>query len=323
MDLHLAGRTAVVTGASRGIGLAITRALAAEGAYVVAGALRGSSELDELSRTADVHTVSVDLTAPEGPAQLLAAAVDRFGGVDLLVNNVGGLRPRLDGFLAVTDDDWEWALTINFLAAVRTMRAAIPAMSGRRGANIVTISSVNAFLPDPAVIDYSAAKGALTNLCKSLSKELGPDIRVNTVSPGPVRTDLWLGTGGVAATVARRRRDRPGRRRPSAGGRRGVRPVHHARRGRRPRALPGQRSGGEHHGERRGHRWGVDHHVVSGAERRTLTELRSRPMPCSEDVLQLSRPDFPTISPKDGTDERRSSATVDQRAVPAGPSIGR
>jgi NAD(P)-dependent dehydrogenase (short-subunit alcohol dehydrogenase family) len=74
-------------------------------------------------------------------------------------------------------------------------------MSGRTGASIVTISSVNAFLPDPGVIDYSAAKGALTNLCKSLSKELGPDIRVNTISPGPVQTDLWLGSGGVAATV--------------------------------------------------------------------------------------------------------------------------
>ena len=201
MDLHLEGRTAVVTGASKGIGLAIARALAAEGVSVVAGALRGSSELDELTRTDDVHAVSVDLTAPDGPAQLVATAVDRFGGVDLLVNNVGAVRPRLDGFVALTDDDWEWALTINFLAAVRTMRAAIPAMSGRPGANIVTISSVNAFLPDPGVIDYSAAKGALTNLCKSLSKELGPDIRVNTISPGPVRTDLWLGAGGVAATV--------------------------------------------------------------------------------------------------------------------------
>ena len=201
MDLHLGGKTAVVTGASKGIGLAITRALAAEGVSVVAGALHGSSELDELSRSADVHPVSLDLTAPDGPAQLVTAAVDRFGGVDLLVNNVGAVRPRLDGFVALTDDDWEWALTINFLAAVRTMRAAIPAMSRRPGANIVTISSVNAFLPDPGVIDYSAAKGALTNLCKSLSKELGPDIRVNTISPGPVRTDLWLGAGGVAATV--------------------------------------------------------------------------------------------------------------------------
>jgi NAD(P)-dependent dehydrogenase (short-subunit alcohol dehydrogenase family) len=82
------------------------------------------------------------------------------------------------------------------------MRAAVPQMLGRPGATIVTVSSVNAFLPDPGVIDYSAAKGALTNLCKSLSKELGPDIRVNTISPGPVQTDLWLGDHGVAATVA-------------------------------------------------------------------------------------------------------------------------
>jgi NAD(P)-dependent dehydrogenase (short-subunit alcohol dehydrogenase family) len=81
------------------------------------------------------------------------------------------------------------------------MRAAVPLLAERSGASIVTISSVNAFLPDPGVIDYSAAKGALTNVCKSLSKELGPGIRVNTVSPGPVQTDLWLGSSGVAATV--------------------------------------------------------------------------------------------------------------------------
>jgi NAD(P)-dependent dehydrogenase (short-subunit alcohol dehydrogenase family) len=201
MDLRLRGRSAVVTGASRGIGLAITRALAEEGASVVAGALTGSAELDELASGADVRAVSVDLTTTDGPGELVAAAAAAHGGVDILVNNVGAVRPRLEGFLALTDGDWEWALTINFLAAVRTMRAAIPLMADRTGASIVTISSVNAFLPDPGVIDYSAAKGALTNLCKSLSQELGPGIRVNTVSPGPVRTDLWLGSGGVAATV--------------------------------------------------------------------------------------------------------------------------
>ncbi|WP_100349165.1 SDR family NAD(P)-dependent oxidoreductase [Luteimicrobium subarcticum] len=201
MDLRLGGRTAVVTGASKGIGLAIVRALAAEGAMVVAGSRSSTPELDELTRTADVHTVPVDLTTPDGPAALVEAAVERFGGIDVLVNNVGAVRPRLDGFVALTDDDWEWSLTINFLAAVRTMRAAVPHMTDRPGASIVTVGSVNAYLPDPGVVDYSAAKGALTNLCKSLSKELGPGIRVNTISPGPVRTDLWLGSGGVAATV--------------------------------------------------------------------------------------------------------------------------
>jgi NAD(P)-dependent dehydrogenase (short-subunit alcohol dehydrogenase family) len=203
MDLRLSGRTAVVTGASKGIGLAITRALAAEGASVVGGALKGSSELDELSRSGNVRPVSVDLTTPDGPAELVAAAARELGGVDILVNNVGAVRPRLEGFLALTDDDWDWALTINFLAAVRTMRAAIPHLVDRPGAAIITIGSVNAFLPDPGVIDYSAAKSALTNLCKSLSKELGPGIRVNTISPGPVQTDLWLGSSGVAATVGR------------------------------------------------------------------------------------------------------------------------
>jgi NAD(P)-dependent dehydrogenase (short-subunit alcohol dehydrogenase family) len=93
-------------------------------------------------------------------------------------------------------------MTINF-AAARTMRAALGHLATRSGASIVTISSVNAFLPDPAVIDYSAAKAALTNLCKSLSKEYGGKVGVNTISPGPVQTDLWLGDDGVAATVAR------------------------------------------------------------------------------------------------------------------------
>jgi NAD(P)-dependent dehydrogenase (short-subunit alcohol dehydrogenase family) len=202
MDLHLEGKTAVVTGASKGIGLAITRALADEGARVVAGALHGSAELDALAEQRDVHPVRVDLTAVDGPAQLIATALERFERLDVLVNNVGAVRPRLAGFVALTDEDWDWALTINFLAAVRTMRAALPALVRNEGANIVTVGSVNAFLPDPSVIDYSAAKGALANLCKSLSKEFGGRVRVNTVSPGPVQTDLWLGTDGVAATVA-------------------------------------------------------------------------------------------------------------------------
>jgi NAD(P)-dependent dehydrogenase (short-subunit alcohol dehydrogenase family) len=200
MDLHLDGKVAVVTGASRGIGLAVTRSLAAEGVRVVAGA-RAGGELDELE---GVHPVRVDLTAADGPARLVEEAVDAFGGIDILVNNVGAVRPRLDGFLNLTDEDWDWALTINFLAAVRTTRAALPHLVLRAPATIVTVCSVNALLPDPLVIDYSAAKGALANFSKALSKEFGPrGVRVNTVSPGPVETDLWLGPDGVAATVAR------------------------------------------------------------------------------------------------------------------------
>jgi NAD(P)-dependent dehydrogenase (short-subunit alcohol dehydrogenase family) len=203
VDLHLNDKIAVVTGASKGIGLAITRSLAAEGAIVIAGALTGSAELDVLADQTSVHPFRVDLTQRDGPAALVDEAVARFGAIDILVNNVGAVRPRLDGFLALTDQDWDWAMGINFFAALRTMRAALPHLTQRDGASITTISSVNAFLPDPSVIDYSAAKGALTNVCKSLSKEFGPSVRVNTISPGPVQTDLWLGDNGVAATVGK------------------------------------------------------------------------------------------------------------------------
>jgi NAD(P)-dependent dehydrogenase (short-subunit alcohol dehydrogenase family) len=89
------------------------------------------------------------------------------------------------------------------MAAVRTTRAALPPMLAAGHGNIVTTSSVNAVLPDPTVMDYGAAKAALASFSKALSKEVGPKgIRVNTVSPGPVATDLWLGAEGVAATVA-------------------------------------------------------------------------------------------------------------------------
>jgi NAD(P)-dependent dehydrogenase (short-subunit alcohol dehydrogenase family) len=91
------------------------------------------------------------------------------------------------------------------------MRAALPHLLKRTRSSIVTVSSVNWFLPDPLVVDYSAAKSALTSVCKSVSKEFGArGVRVNTVSPGPVETDLWLGRNGVAATVAKSQGTRPG-----------------------------------------------------------------------------------------------------------------
>ncbi|MEN3270101.1 MAG: hypothetical protein V7646_6995 [Pseudonocardia sp.] len=87
---------------------------------VVAEARTGSEGLAELAAEPSVHPVLVDLTEPDGPARLVDEAVRAFGGLDVLVNNVGAVRPRVDGFLALTDDDWDWALRINFLTAVRT-----------------------------------------------------------------------------------------------------------------------------------------------------------------------------------------------------------
>lgn len=204
MKLDLAGKTAVVTGASRGIGLEITRALLREGVGVAAGARHASPELDALADGAEMLVVLDDLTTADGSQALVDQAAARFGGVDVLVNNVGGVRPRTEGFLGVGDADWQWALEVNLLSAVRATRAAVPHLLRRAPSAIVTVCSVNASLPDPGVIDYSAAKAALRSFCKSLSKELGPaGVRVNTVSPGPVETGLWLGPGGVAETVGR------------------------------------------------------------------------------------------------------------------------
>jgi NAD(P)-dependent dehydrogenase (short-subunit alcohol dehydrogenase family) len=207
MDLRLNGQTAIVTGASRGIGLAVTRGLVAEGVRVTAGALKSSAELDQLADGGMVRVVEVDLAGSGGPAGLVAAASDR---IDILVNNVGAAPARTGGFGEITDEDWLASLTLNLMAAVRTTRAALPVMLNAGKGAIVTISSVNAFLPDPAVMDYGAAKAALANFSKALSKEAGPHgIRVNTISPGPVATDLWLGAGGVAATVSHATGARP------------------------------------------------------------------------------------------------------------------
>ncbi|HEY3547548.1 MAG TPA: SDR family NAD(P)-dependent oxidoreductase, partial [Propionicimonas sp.] len=192
MDLGLAGKVAVVTGASKGIGLAIAQALVAEGAHVVAGARDMTDELAVLVQGGQVAHVEVDLSTAAGATALVEAATQE-GQLDILVNNVGAVTPRLDGFLAVTDEQWEFSLALNLMAAVRVTRAALPAMIAARRGVIVTTSSVNAMLPDPSVIDYGASKAALSNFCKSLSKEVGPHgIRVNTISPGPVATGLWL-----------------------------------------------------------------------------------------------------------------------------------
>jgi NAD(P)-dependent dehydrogenase (short-subunit alcohol dehydrogenase family) len=202
VDLGLAGKRALVTGASKGIGLAVARRLVAEGAVVIGGSRQSSVEFDSLRQDGEVTHVVVDLTEEKGPPQLVETAL-HTGPIDILVNNAGAVTPRLEGFTSVTDEQWAKTMALTFMAAVRTTRAVLPHMIARESGSIVNNASVNATLPDPLVIDYSAAKAALTNFSKALSKEVGRHgIRVNAVSAGPVATGLWLGTEGVAATVS-------------------------------------------------------------------------------------------------------------------------
>lgn len=171
--MNLADKVAVVTGASKGIGLAVSQAFAAAGAHVVAGARHNSPALQALEAAGSATFVAADLSTPEGPRALVAAAAER-GRIDVLVNNAGAVTPRFDGILSVSDEDWDAALSLNFLSAVRVTREALPHMVSGGGGSIVMIGSVNATLPEWNIVDYCASKAALANFAKSVSKEFGP-----------------------------------------------------------------------------------------------------------------------------------------------------
>jgi NAD(P)-dependent dehydrogenase (short-subunit alcohol dehydrogenase family) len=200
MDLELNDRVAVVTGASKGIGLAIARTLIDEGAHVVAASRTRPQGLDL------VH-VSVDLIDPDAPAEVIARAVEEFGRLDILVNNAGGPPPgdRLPhgGFLERSDAHWRAMFEFNLFSAVRACRAALPVMLEAGSGAIVNVSSGSGRQPSPFNVDYSGAKAALMNLTKALSEEFGPQgVRVNGVAPGAVLTPWWTDEGGAADIFA-------------------------------------------------------------------------------------------------------------------------
>lgn len=204
MDLKLAGKTAVVTGASRGIGLATARALAGEGVLVIGAARTMTPELKEVAP----HSVVADLSTREGVDKVIGTAIAVSAGLDILVNNVGAgdtdkLKPG--GFLDIPDEQWDAVMNLNLISAVRAARAALPSLILRRGA-IVNVSSINARVPSTGAVGYSEAKAALTAFSKRLSEEFGPQgVRVNTVSPGPVGTGLWRDPQGFGSQVAHER----------------------------------------------------------------------------------------------------------------------
>jgi NAD(P)-dependent dehydrogenase (short-subunit alcohol dehydrogenase family) len=196
MELGLKDKVVIVTGASEGIGLAVVRAFLAEGAKVVGGS-RHPESLKELGGESQILPVAVDFSKPDAGELIVTRALDAFGHVDILVNNVGTGAAR-EGFLDVSDDDWKQVLETNFMSMVRTSRAVLPHMKERKSGAIVNISSESGRQPDTILVDYSVSKAAMLSLSKALSNEFGPHIRVNTVSPGPTRTPVWDKPGGYA-----------------------------------------------------------------------------------------------------------------------------
>lgn len=196
MDLGLRDRVAIVTGAGRGIGLAVAERLLEEGAHVV-GVSRGAPERTPVGM---VH-LQADLLDEATPALLVDRALATFGRLDMLVNNAGGTRLR-EGYDRLSAVDWHRTWELIFLSHVRmTAASLLHLLSAERGV-VVNISSRNGRVPVPSVPDYSAAKAALTNYSKGLAQQFARQgLRVVTVSPGPVATPAWLGPDGVAVQI--------------------------------------------------------------------------------------------------------------------------
>ena len=189
MDLGLNDKVCVVTGSTGGIGLAVARQLQAEGAQVVTSGRRpdGAGELH----------VAGDLTQPGAPERLVAAAEERFGRVDCLVNNVGGTEIRT--LEQLTDEDWQRSFELNLMTAIRTTRAALRGMRERGSGAIVNVSSTSGKRPSASLPEYSVMKAGMLSYSRLVADVYAKDgIRCNAVTPGPTATEAWTGAGGLA-----------------------------------------------------------------------------------------------------------------------------
>lgn len=182
---ELQGLRALVTGGTKGVGQAVVAHLCEAGANVLATA---RSRPDEL---AEENFIGADITTAEGCKTVADAVLDRLGGVDIIVHVAGGSSAPAGGFRMLDDDEWNKALNLNLFPAVRIDRALLPSMVEQRSGVIIHVTSIQRQLPLPeATIAYAAAKAALSNYSKALSKEVSPKgVRVVRVSPGWVATD--------------------------------------------------------------------------------------------------------------------------------------
>ncbi|HJU16957.1 MAG TPA: SDR family oxidoreductase [Stellaceae bacterium] len=191
MDLKLADKIVLITGSSRGIGLAAAKAFAAEGCRLMLSA-RSAEQLGEAAAELRASAAAVaarvaDVTQPGEAAELVQAAVAAFGGIDVLVNNVGGAGGGAR-IADSTDDDWRGAIERNLIQTVRMMRLALPHMKGRASACVVNVASISGWSPQLAMSgQYGAAKAALIFDTERWALEFVPyGVRVNTVSPGSI-----------------------------------------------------------------------------------------------------------------------------------------
>jgi 3-oxoacyl-[acyl-carrier protein] reductase len=204
MDLGLAGRACVVTGASSGIGRETALQLCAEGAKVLLvtrGEERLAAATEEATRAAEAAggaaaSLVLDVTDDDAGERMLAAAETRFGSLDVLVNNAGAAKWRdLDD---VPDEDWRAQYELNVMAPLRAMRAAIPPMAKRGWGRVVNVCSTAGKRPSSAMPEYSVAKAAELSLSRLFADRYAKTgVLVNAVAPGPVEAEMWMEPGGL------------------------------------------------------------------------------------------------------------------------------
>lgn len=193
LELGLDGRTAIITGGGQGIGLACVETLHAAGLQVVAADIETADLATYAATRPAIRVLQLDLTAPGAADQLIATAIDQFGTVDVLVNNLADLGQG-QPFHEVDDDAWQLSVAVNLLATVRVSRAALTQMTTARSGAIITIGSDAGELPAPEFAPYSITQAALMSLSKLLSKAYGSHgIRSNLIAPGLTRTHATAG----------------------------------------------------------------------------------------------------------------------------------